>query len=101
MISERQRNCTLDTDLDRFRKRSKYLYKACSVKSLPPNKGRSSICGEICINGPRKGDASDSVCCRTVPGQLRLVDAQMRSNGSLFSLSNEKLVGFGIGGVNR
>lgn len=64
-----------------------------------PSRVRRSEVGEAEeVESGGQSDAGDAVQGRGVPGDLRLVDGEMRGDGALDALFGEDLSAFGLGG---
>jgi hypothetical protein len=94
---EREREESLDSKLDSCR-------PSCdsSDHGLCLHVPSSDWCGEVGeteeVQRARENDAGDTVKTGCVPGDLGLVDCEMRGDGALEALFGEDLVGFGLRG---
>lgn len=62
-----------------------------SALDVPTKGGGSQVCEAEEVKGTGKGNSSDTVQCRQVPGDLGLVDTEMRSDGAMKTLFGKDL----------
>lgn len=62
----------------------------CALE-VPTKGGGSEVCEAEEVEGTGKGNTSDTVQCRQVPGDLGFVDTEMRSDGAMKTLFGKDL----------
>jgi len=98
--SEWQGNRQLGGHLSRDGPGSERRRHACGSEVQADERGQQ-VAGAEDVERPSKGDACDTMQHGRVPGDLRLVDAQMRGGRAVAALGDEDFVGFGGGGPLR
>jgi hypothetical protein len=90
MVSEGQRHRAFHCDLHRRRQRREAGGEGGTVQSLVQAQDWGGRVGEeIRVDQAGEGHARDAVQRGTIPGQLRLVDTEVRSEGSVLALGVE------------
>ena len=96
MVGERQGNGDLGEDLERQRPRGEAGGHDGALE-VPADGRRNEVQGAESVEGAREGDTGHAVERRAVPGDLRLVDAEVRRDGAVQALLCEDGVR-GLGG---
>lgn len=91
VVGERKRNSGLRKNLERQRPGGEAGGNDGALE-VPADGRRDQVCGAEDVEGSREGDAGDAVEGGAVPGDLRLVDAEMGCDGAVQALLCEDLV---------
>lgn len=92
VVSERQRNSDLGEDLKGQRPSGEAGGDGGALE-VPADGGRDQVCGAEDVEGAGESDTGDAVEGTAVPGDLRLVDAEMGRDGAVQALLCEDGVG--------